>query len=805
MYIPTEYLSPDDFEKFANKIVAKRFKKHIIDFGEGPDGGIDGMDNTEHPTIIVQSKRYQPSTAPSTFVKTVKNEIKKLEKTVKEKNYGTNFSYIIVTSVRLNPESRQTIRELKSAWIKDEDHIIDANELAAMSSDLEYEAIFKEYNLINGKLIDAVGQINLDQIELESRDFMSYFNSDYIVETSVMREAYECLRENRIVFLVGHPGVGKSVSSQYLGLLATKWKYMPAKVIRRSIKDTSEIIEKFQTAFADEEKSLVVIFDDFLGRNTLDAREEDFKNIRRIASVVRQVDNLFVIFNSRIEILKQGTSDHIEFGKLIENYRDNKITVNLSKLSDIDRARILRNNFEEVSHKIIGTEKYNLVINYNKIIENKYYRTIVKHKNYNPRLIEFIVREAQHFKKNFISDIEKMLNNPKKIYDEIYRKLSINEQYFLYSFASFREYPIALEKVKKLFEKIVPNPGTISDIYDTLMDSWIRIIHVDDEQKIDFLNPSLFDYLISRLKEDPISTDKIIENSPYLKNIQNLSFEDFTDIISNENWEKYLDYDHFIGNKLLSIITANGTCDEFESMIFRFRGEFLTKNKGEIVTYSWIDILNQLYKCDSDLKSVFADKLIFSPNNQMLFNLIVEDIDLNKLEELIEIIDFILLDVYNEGLDRSELIDSGEEETGFNLFSNLLSCLENKISEKLNDGFEMEYLIEQYFEEEENDPYDLVYDDDGVSWGDSNLSVLEEIVEDYLNSLVLVSDTFLEEIDIAFIIQNIEDNFYIELEDYIADITSSKDSSLEGESWFENNESNLDDIDEILNRPLSYE
>lgn len=805
MYIPTEYLSPDDFEKFANKIVAKRFKKHIIDFGEGPDGGIDGMDKTKHPTIIVQSKRYQPSTAPSTFVKTVKNEIKKLEKTVKEKNYGTNFSYIIVTSVRLNPESRQTIRELKSAWIKDEDHIIDANELAAMSSDLEYEAIFKEYNLINGKLIDAVGQINLDQIELESRDFMSYFNSDYIVETSVMREAYECLRENRIVFLVGHPGVGKSVSSQYLGLLATKWKYMPAKVIRRSIKDTSEIIEKFQTAFADEEKSLVVIFDDFLGRNTLDAREEDFKNIRRIASVVRQVDNLFVIFNSRIEILKQGTSDHIEFGKLIENYRDNKITVNLSKLSDIDRARILRNNFEEVSHKIIGTEKYNLVINYNKIIENKYYRTIVKHKNYNPRLIEFIVREAQHFKKNFISDIEKMLNNPKKIYDEIYRKLSINEQYFLYSFASFREYPIALEKVKKLFEKIVPNPGTISDIYDTLMDSWIRIIHVDDEQKIDFLNPSLFDYLISRLKEDPISTDKIIENSPYLKNIQNLSFEDFSDIISNENWEKYLDYDHFIGNKLLSIITANGTCDEFESMIFRFRGEFLTKNKGEIVTYSWIDILNQLYKCDSDLKSVFADKLIFSPNNQMLFNSIVEDIDLNKLEELIEIIDFILLDVYNEGLDRSELIDSGEEETGFNLFSNLLSCLENKISEKLNDGFEMEYLIEEYFEEEENDPYDLVYDDDGVSWGDSNLSVLEEIVEDYLNSLVLVSDTFLEEIDIAFIIQNIEDNFYIELEDYIADITSSKDSSLEGESWFENNESNLDDIDEILNRPLSYE
>lgn len=810
MYIPTEYLSPDDFEKFANKIVAKRFKKHIIDFGEGPDGGIDGMDHTEHPTIIVQSKRYQPSTAPSTFVRTVKNEIKKLEKTVKEKNYAPNFSYIIVTSVRLNPESRQAIRKLKSVWIKDEDHIIDANELASMSSDLEYEAIFKEYNLINGKLIDAVGQINLDQIELESYDFMSSFNSDYIVETSVMREAYECLKENRIVFLVGHPGVGKSVSSQYLGLLATKWKYMPAKVICRSIKDTSDIIEKFQTAFKDEKKSLVVIFDDFLGRNTLDAREEDFKNIRRIASVVRQVNNLFVIFNSRIEILQQGTSNHVEFGKLIENYSDKKITVNLSKLSDSDKARILRNNFEEVYCRVEGTKKQNLASNYSKLIENKDYRTIVKHNNYNPRLIEFIVREAQHPKNNFISDIEKMLKNPKEIYNEIYRKLSTNEQYFLYSFASFKEYPIACDKVESLFNRVVATQGTIDDVYDSIEGSWIRRTLVGNEQMIDFVNPSVFDYLISRLEKDLQSTNIIIKNSPYLKNIQNLSFEDFSDIISNGNWEEYSDCDHFIGNKLLSIITANGTYDEFKSMIFRFSGEFLTENKGEIVTYSWIDILNQLCECDSDLKSIFAYELIDSPTNQRLFDLIVEDVDVNKLEGLIEIINRILLDVYNEGLDRNELIDLGEEKTGFNLFSELLSCLENKISEELNDSFEMSCLIEQYFEKEENDPYDLVYDD-GVSWGVSNLSVLEEIVKDYLSSLSLlylfsdVFDVFLEEIDIAFIIQNIEDNFHIVLDDYIADIISLIDSSWEGESWFENNESNFDDIDEILNRPLSHE
>ena len=31
MRVPTEYLSPDDFEKFANRIVEKIFEKRICD------------------------------------------------------------------------------------------------------------------------------------------------------------------------------------------------------------------------------------------------------------------------------------------------------------------------------------------------------------------------------------------------------------------------------------------------------------------------------------------------------------------------------------------------------------------------------------------------------------------------------------------------------------------------------------------------------------------------------------------------------------------------------------------------------
>lgn len=805
MYIPTEYLSPDDFEKFANKIVSKRFKKHIIDFGEGPDGGIDGMDDSVNPTIIVQSKRYQPNTTPQSFLNLVKKEITKLEKTSRVKKFSADIDYVIVTSVKLNPNTRNGIRKLKSQWIKSDKHIIDANELLSLSSNSDYKDIFREYDLINGRLIDAVKKINYEQIELENFDFISPFDCNFIVETELMKKAYKCLRENRIVFLVGHPGVGKSISSQYLALLSTKWEDRPAKVIYRSIEETPDIINLFNTTFSDGKQSLVVIFDDFLGRNTLDAKEQDFKYVRRIASAVKQSENLYVIFNSRVEILNQGTNEHIEFGKFIESNDNNRVTVNISELSNSDKAWILRKNFEKLFYEAKGIEKQNIESNYNKILETKYYRQIVEHKNYNPRMIEFIVREARVLKKDFVVGIGLMLENPKKIYDEIYRKLNTNEQLFLYSFASFGEYPKALDEVELLFKSVVPHFGTIDDVYDILDGSWIRRMYVDDEQKIDFLNPSLYDYLRSRLENDARSIDVIIKNSPYLKNIQNLDYGKFTSFISNDDWkDKYLDYNQFIGNRLWIIIKEDGSTDEFESLIFKFGGSFLAENNGNIVEYNWIDILNELYHSDkNNLRSTFAHKIIFSKDNQKLFNLIIENVD---IIELIEIINLILVDVYNgEGLERNELIDFGEEKTGFNLFSELLSCLENKISEELNDSFEISYLIEEYFKKEENDPYDLVYDDDGVSWGDSNLSVLEEVIEDYLNSFVLVSDAFLEEIDKAFIIQNIEDNFYIELGDYIADITPLIDSSREGESWFKHNESNFDDIDEILNRPLSHE
>lgn len=68
MNIPTDFLTPTDFEKFSNRIAEIRFHKDIVEFGEGKDDGIDGLDDTIKPTIVIQSKRYQSRMNPSSLL-----------------------------------------------------------------------------------------------------------------------------------------------------------------------------------------------------------------------------------------------------------------------------------------------------------------------------------------------------------------------------------------------------------------------------------------------------------------------------------------------------------------------------------------------------------------------------------------------------------------------------------------------------------------------------------------------------------------------------------------------------------------
>ncbi len=146
--------------------------------------------------------------------------------------------------------------------------------------------------------------------------------------------------------------------------------------------------------------------------------------------LARRVDNLYLIFNTRTQILQVASQANIEFGNYIEDLEGKKVTIDVSRFTDEEKALILRKNFEKEFHQ--NLEKQTILSNYEQLREKETYLSIVKHKNYFPRLMEAIVREARKEHDDYGKYIIDILTNPTKLYDEIFGKLTSNQQRFLY-------------------------------------------------------------------------------------------------------------------------------------------------------------------------------------------------------------------------------------------------------------------------------------------------------------------------------------------------------------------------------------
>ncbi len=92
----------------------------------------------------------------------------------------------------MNPDSRKKIRELKPEWIKSDEHIIDAGELEKLSNDTNYQDIFRQYNLLNGKLIQEFREMRRDRYDLESELFLMIL----IVTTLLKQELADWLMKH---------------------------------------------------------------------------------------------------------------------------------------------------------------------------------------------------------------------------------------------------------------------------------------------------------------------------------------------------------------------------------------------------------------------------------------------------------------------------------------------------------------------------------------------------------------------------------------------------------------------------------
>ena len=706
MNIPTDFLNPTDFEEFANKISGILFNKKIFGFGEGKDDGIDGIDDIVSPTIVIQSKRYQSRTNPADFVKIALKEIDKIKETSLRYEWTEHFEYVIITSTNLNPTSRKTIRDYAEGLMSNDSNIIDGGVLKDLSCKEEYEEIFTYYNLKNKKLVELLKDDKQECISLESRDYFSDLNSNYFVETEVLYRLFDLLNRDRIAILTGDPGVGKTTMCKMVGNLFSCKGDGEYFILERNIDEVQNVIDMFNQYYRNDiSKNLFVVFDDFLGRTALDTSERQIKKLRTLYSLVSNSDNLYILLNSRTQILNAAKNEDMEFGQLIDDKNNKKVTIDISKYSPVEKAGIFRKNIEFEFDSQSISEKKIMNAKYCELIDGKKYRTIVNHRNFNPRLIGLIASQSLKSEGNYFEYCIKALNNPSRLYEGLFKKLPETHKLFLVCLYCFEEYPIILRDMENSFGKILKNDNyDLREIEQDLEESWVVIKNDESlkNERIDFANPSIIDFISNKKTTNSLFL-KISKQTRYLsqivKSMNTLGL--YNKVESNYDW--YYDKDQFIGERISILLEQEKIADNrtFIGLLYKFNGKYHRKNieSNSLSSLSrfnskndWSDLISEFYFSKNiDAKNIFLTELLYSQsNNQLVENMLSNCSDIDNLAEYLN---FLIEDVYGTKFEQNELIDFAEEKSGLNLYSEIFYCKEQKIQEMVDDYYEVEDFL----------------------------------------------------------------------------------------------------------------
>ena len=298
-----------------------------------------------------------------------------------------------------------------------------------------------------------------------------------------------------VIIITGEPGIGKTTLANHLCLHYVAQGYQFA-VISDDIKEAEDILNK--------DTKQIFYFDDFLGRNYLDALNgHEGQKITQFIKRIANQNNKRFILTSRSTILNQGKLLIDVFAHA--NLQRNEYELKISSLSGIDKAHILYN---QIWHSQLDP-KY-----VNELYKDARYRNIISHKNYNPRLINYVTdatRLENIAPSSYWDFIEKSLNNPADIWDNPFTAQQDDFGRAIILLVVLHRQPISQNTLAEAYHEYLSLPGNQnlkgrSDFINNLKiltGSFLNRIVDGVEVKIDLFNPSIGDYVLQRYKSDP--------------------------------------------------------------------------------------------------------------------------------------------------------------------------------------------------------------------------------------------------------------------------------------------------------------
>lgn len=483
-------LNDMEFEALCKDIMERMLGVSLRRFGPGRDGGVDLTDDVSTKSIVVQVKHYRNSTT-SQLVSSLKKELTKVNKLAPQQ-------YYICCSRELSTANIKELYQHFQSYMSSDRQIITLIEIDDyLKKDANRDILKKHFKL----WLDDTGilqELSNDEIFVDCEAFLDDASELHklFVRTSAFDRALKALENDQTLCIVGDPGVGKSITSKMLALYYASHGYRV-----RYTSNVTDLGSLKSSLRSDDKAKEVILLDDCFGQAYFEMKSTQSTELISLIKYVKRRPNKVLILNSRITIFQEVQQRQRDLVSCIEQ-KDFKVhLLDINKLSNEEKAKILYNHLSFLG---IPDEHFEDIKK-----DNRYWR-IINHRNYNPRIIEFVCKPKRYktvLPNKFFLFFQKHLDNPREMWkDEYDDRLMPEDRILLQTIYSLTTTTVNAEVVRQCFEHRISEIPTIDKTVDQfsralqrLNEGFIRILDNHGVREISMQNPSVNDFLDGRL------------------------------------------------------------------------------------------------------------------------------------------------------------------------------------------------------------------------------------------------------------------------------------------------------------------